>query len=415
MTDGQGERVAAALEAAYRDERLKVLATIVRQVGGDLTLAEEAVQDAFTQAAAEWPGRGIPDRPGAWLNVTARRRAIDRIRREQTRTGRRAAAEHADQLTRLANEDRANVQSLGNGVTDDRLRLLFTCCHPALSIDARLALTMRVVAGLEVPEIARAFLTTAPTVHQRIVRAKRKIEAAGIPYSVPTGDELIRRTDGVVRVVYLVFNEGHTATASDTAIRADLCAEAVRLARLLVELLPEHAECHGLLALLLLTDARRGGRVDAEGRLVALAEQDRTRWNHDMIDEGRRVLAGAVALDQPGPYQLQAAIAAAHSCAPVADETDWVSIATLYQALERLDPSPVVRINRAIAVANADGPHAGVRLLGTLDADELAGYVPFHAARAELAGRLGDQATAAAEYERAISASTNDAERAALR
>jgi RNA polymerase sigma-70 factor (ECF subfamily) len=251
-------------------------------------------------------------------------------------------------------------------------------------------------------------------VHQRIVRAKRKIEAAGIPYSVPTGDELTRRTDGVLRVVYLVFNEGHTATISEAAIRADLCAEAVRLARLLVELLPNNAECHGLLALLLLTDARRAGRVDPDGRLVALAEQDRTRWDHDAIDEGRRVLERAVALDRPGPYQLQAAIAAAHSCAPVADETDWVSVATLYQALERFDPSPVVRINRAVAIANADGPHAGMRLLDTLDAGELDGYVPFHAARADLARRLGDNVTAATEYARAIDASANDAESAAL-
>ncbi|MGE3621284.1 MAG: RNA polymerase sigma factor [Acidimicrobiia bacterium] len=294
------------------------MATLAGQVGGDVGLAEEAVAEAFAAATAEWPDRGVPSRPAGWLTTVARRRAIDAIRRDRTRTRRQAALEHLEALVR-ADEGMPPVDEHGHdrsGVADDRLRLLFTCCHPALALDARVALTLRTVGGLEVPEVARAFLTTETTMYQRLVRAKRKIKAAGIPYRVPADDELADRLDGVLHVVHLVYTEGHVATTADSLVRADLCEEAIRLARLVVELLPAHAEAHGLLALLLLTDARRPARTGADGVPVSLEDQDRARWDRDAIAEGAAVLDHALARGAPGPFQGQAAGAALHAVAP---------------------------------------------------------------------------------------------------
>jgi RNA polymerase sigma-70 factor (ECF subfamily) len=302
-----------------------------------------------------------------------------------------------------------------SGVDDDRLRLVFTCCHPALALESRVALTLRAVGGLEVAEVARAFLTTETTMYQRLVRAKRKVKAAGIPYRVPPDDELAERLGGVLHVVHLVFTEGHVATTGEELVRADLCAEAIRLARLVAELLPAAAEAHGLLALLLLTDARRPARTDPEGTPIGLEEQDRTRWDRDAATEGTAVLDHALSLGAPGPFQVQAAVAALHAEAPTFAATDWPQIAALYGELERLAPSPVVTLNRAAALALADGPHVGLALLATLEGDErLARYQPLHATRAELLARAGDTAGAAAAYRRAIELTDNAAERRAL-
>jgi len=406
-----------ALELAYREEWTPLLATLAGQVGGDLALAEDAVAEAFAAAAAEWPERGVPARPGGWLTTVARRRAIDQLRRDQTRTANQAALDHLEQMLRddpdpSAGRDDGQDTS---GVADDRLRLIFTCCHPALAMEARVALTLRAVGGLEVTEVARAFLTSETTMYQRLVRAKRKVKAAGIPYRVPSDDELPERLAGVLHVLYLVFNEGHVASTGDALVRADLCEEAIRLLRMVVELLPGQAEPLGLLALLLLTDARRAARTDEAGHAVALQDQVRARWDEGAIAEGTELLARALALGRPGPFQVQAAIAALHAEAPAWEMTDWPQIAALYGELERLEPSPVVTINRAAALAQADGPHVGLAVLATLEGDErLARYQPLHAARAELLARAGDAAAAAAAYRLAIDLSDNAVERAAL-
>ena len=416
MRDGSDVAARQAVERVYREEWTALLATLAGQVGGDIALAEDAVAEAFAAAAAEWPERGVPVRPAGWLTTVARRRAIDALRRDRTRTSHHAALERLEALVREDNDDAHDRHDhAASRVSDDRLRLLFTCCHPALALDARVALTLRAVGGLEVPEVARAFLTTESTMYQRIVRAKRKIKAAGIPYRVPADDELAERCHGVLHVVHLIYTEGHVATTGGTLVRAELCDEAIRLARLVAELLPAHAESHGLLAQLMLTDARRRARTDAAGVPISLEDQDRTLWDHDAIVEGTAVLDHALSLRSPGPFQIQAAIAALHAHAPTWDATDWPQIAALYGELERLTPSPVVTVNRAAAVALADGPHVGLAILAALDHDHrLDQYQPLHATRAELLARAGNLVDAAAAYRTAIELTDNPAQRTAL-
>jgi RNA polymerase sigma-70 factor (ECF subfamily) len=400
-----------AVERAFREERASVLATLIRQVG-DFQLAEDAVQDAFADAVVAWPRDGVPDRPGAWIMTAARRRASARGRRN------RSIADRADRLAELARrraEEHDDEMPDDSAIGDDRLRLIFTCCHPALALPARVALTLRMLGGLTTGEIARAFLVSEPTMGQRISRAKRKIADAHIPYRIPPDVELPDRLAGVLGVVYLIFNEGYGAAEGERLVRGELCAEAIRLGRLLARLMPDDPEVLGLLALMLLHDARRPGRVDAAGRYVALDEQDRSRWDRGRIREGVTALESALRRRRTGPYQVQAAIAALHVEAPSAEHTDWEQIAGLYGTLAHLTPSPVVEVNRAVALAFAHGPQAGLELLAPLLADEtVAGYQPLHAAHAELLRRAGDRAGAAEAYRRAIALSANAVERADL-
>jgi RNA polymerase sigma-70 factor, ECF subfamily len=406
-----GDAVSAAVARAFRDERAIVLATLIRQAG-DFQLAEDAVQDAFEAAVKQWRRDGVPANPGAWITTIARRRAIDRLRRNRSITDR---AERLAELTRLDSEPEEPSMDDESTIVDDRLRLIFTCCHPALEMPARVALTLRALGGMTTGEIARAFLVAEPTMGKRIVRAKRKIADAGIPYRVPADEELPDRLRGVLRVVYLIFNEGYAATEGDRLVREELCDEAIRLGELLCRLMPDDAEVWGLLALMLLHDARRAARVDADGRYVALDAQDRSLWDRDRIADALAKLDRAVRLRRPGEYQLQAAITALQIEAPDAETTDWAQIAELYGALGRLNPSPVVELNRAVAVSRADGPAAGLALLEPLLAEPgFEGYQPLHAAHADLLRRAGDAAGAARAYERAIALTANAVERAEL-
>ncbi len=404
----------AAVERAYREAYGGVLATLIRFLGGDFDAAEEALADAFATALETWPRDGIPTVPAAWLTTAARNRALDRLRRDRRQEAKLVLLEQE-----LAVMEVGTMQ-LGTegGLEDDRLRLIFTCCHPALPLDARVALTLRTLGGLTTPEIARAFLVPEGTLAQRLVRAKRKIREAGIPYRVPLGEELPERLDSVLATLYLVFNEGYLATAGETAVRHDLCAEAIRLAAIVTDLLPGRPEAHGLLALLLLQDSRRDARTGADGSIALLDEQDRTRWDRAEIDRGldslNRGFAVAAKMSHAsvGRYLLQASIAAEHARTIDGRETDWRAIATLYEALALVDPSPIVDLNRAVAIAQADGPVVGLGLLDDLAArGELAGYHLLPAARADLLRRLGRLSEAAEEYAHALALSDNDAER----
>jgi RNA polymerase sigma-70 factor, ECF subfamily len=409
-TDGD---VARAVATAFREEWGRIVATLIRQTH-NWDLAEECAQDAFARAIERWPGEGIPRNPGAWLTTTARNRAIDRLRRAAT------GASKLQEVAVMSGTDPAgeslpapdDAELAESGVEDDRLRLIFTCCHPALAREAQVALTLRTLAGLTTAEIARAFLVPEPTMAQRLVRAKRKIRNAGIPYRVPPGHLLPERTGAVLAVVYLLFNEGYSATHGAELVRVSLCEEAIRLARTLTELMPDEPEVLGLLSLLLLTDARRAARVDANGDLVPLEQQDRTKWDADAIAEGEERLDAAIRLGRPGPYQVQAAIAACHARAASADETDWAEIAALYATLARIAPTPVVELNRAVAVGMADGPEAGLELVDALErSGALAGYHLLPATRADLLRRLGRATEAAAAYRAALALTTADVER----
>ena len=390
---------AAEIGRVFRNESARAVASLVRFFR-DIDLAEEAVQDAFEIALKRWATAGLPPSPAGWIITTARNRAIDRLRRENTRDDKHK------QSAMLHTTEREPTER--GPVEDDRLRLIFTCCHPALAAHARVALTLRLIAGLQTPEIARAFLVEEATMAQRLVRAKNKIKANNIPYRVPNDAELPDRLRSVLAVVYLVFNEGHIATSGDALIRRELCDEAIRLARLLLEVMPDEAEVKGLLALCLLTEARRPARTSAEGRLVRLADQDRAMWNRDLIREGHALVRACLRQNMPGPYQIQAAIAAVHTDAVTADRTDWSQIVALYDQLLGYMPTSIVALNRAIAVAELRGPAAALPLVDQLDLD---GNHLYHATRADLLERTGQNDEALLAYDRALALVTNDAER----
>jgi RNA polymerase sigma-70 factor (ECF subfamily) len=398
--------VEAAVAASFRDEWGRVVATLIR-VTGDWDMAEECAQDAFALALETWRRDGIPRNPGAWLTTAARNRAIDRVRRAAT-----GVSKVREATVLSSGDDSFDDAFHDSGIEDDRLRLIFTCCHPALAVDAQVALTLRTLCGLTTAEIGRAFLVPEPTMAQRIVRAKRKIRNAGIPYRIPPAHLLPERTAAVLAVLYLLFNEGYSASAGADLLRIALTGEAIRLGRTLVALMPDEPEAVGLLAMMLLHDARRAGRLDAQGDLVPLEQQDRSGWDREAIDEATALLEAALRRGEPGPYQVQAAIVACHATAPDAADTDWHEIAGLYRALGKMTGSPVVELNRAVAVAMADGPAAGLAIVDELDAGgALASYHLLPATRADLLRRLGRNAEAADAYRAAAALATTDAER----
>jgi RNA polymerase sigma-70 factor (ECF subfamily) len=411
------EQVPQVVEYVYRQESGRILAALIASLR-DFTLAEDALQDAMVAALQQWPATGIPRNPAAWLTTIARRKAIDRLRREGTLVQKQALLQSLAATDSFDALDMLDTTEDAPPIPDERLKLLFTCCHPALPLEARVALTLRTLGGLSTAEIAAAFLTPLPAMAQRLVRAQRKIRDAGIPYRVPPLPLLTERMEGVLAVLYLIFNEGYTSTSGEALIRQDLCTEAIRLTRVLVALtasepgLPDEPEALGLLALMLLHASRRAARVDAAGDLVLLEDQDRTLWNWAEIVEGTEFLDEALTMHRPGPYQIQAAISALHAEAPTPEETDWQQIALLYARLAHMTPSPVVELNQAVAVAMADRPEAGLEMLDRLRLGEaLAHYHLYHAARADLLRRAGRMADAAASYREALRLCQNRIER----